>query len=50
MSKGTPIRPVRVADPLWTAAQARAEERGETVSEAVRWFLAEYVAGRIVPE
>lgn len=49
LSRGTPIRPVRVADHLWQAALARAEERGETLSDALRWFLAEYAAGRITP-
>ena len=35
-------RVVRVPDPVWLAAQARAEERGETVSAAVRRFLERY--------
>ena len=33
---------VRVPDALWKAAKARADERGETVSEAVRKFLERY--------
>ena len=35
-------RVIRVSDKLWTAAQARADEKGETVSEAVRKFLERY--------
>lgn len=35
-------RVIRVPDPLWQAAQKRADERGETVSEAVRKFLERY--------
>lgn len=33
---------VRVPDDLWAKARARAAERGETVSEAVRKFLERY--------
>jgi antitoxin component of RelBE/YafQ-DinJ toxin-antitoxin module len=36
-------RVVRVPENLWTAARQRADERGETVSEAVRRFLERYV-------
>jgi hypothetical protein len=32
----TPLRALRVPDPLWRAAQARAAACGETVSEVVR--------------
>lgn len=35
-------RMVRVEDPLWKAAQERAAERGETVSDAIRRFLRRY--------
>ena len=35
-------RVVRVPDKLWAAAMARADEKGETVSEAVRKFLERY--------
>jgi len=35
-------RVIRVPDKLWTAAKARAAQRGETVSEAVRKFLERY--------
>lgn len=40
----TGMRHVRVPDELWTAALAASKARGETVSEAVRGFLADYVA------
>ena len=36
-------RVIRVPDRLWQAAKARADQRGETVSEAVRKFLERYV-------
>jgi antitoxin component of RelBE/YafQ-DinJ toxin-antitoxin module len=36
-------RVIRVPDTLWSAARKRADERGETVSEAVRKFLERYV-------
>jgi antitoxin component of RelBE/YafQ-DinJ toxin-antitoxin module len=35
-------RVIRVPDKLWAAAKAKADERGETVSEAVRRFLERY--------
>lgn len=37
-----PARGIRVPDELWNAAKKRADERGETVSEAVRKFLERY--------
>jgi hypothetical protein len=37
-----PARAIRVEDALWKAAQKRAAERGETVSEAIRRFLERY--------
>jgi len=40
---GEPRRAVRVADPLWIAALAKAAERGETLSAAIRRFLERYV-------
>ena len=43
MSKGTPIRPVRVPDELWEAAKATAAERGETVTAVLLRALNEYV-------
>lgn len=39
----TPNRVIRVADPLWHAAQAKAAQRGETVSDVVRRALERYV-------
>ena len=35
-------RVIRVPDELWAKAKARADEKGETVSEAVRKFLERY--------
>jgi len=35
-------RVIRVPDALWSAAMKRADEKGETVSEAVRKFLERY--------
>lgn len=39
----TPIRGVRVPDDLWAAAQEKAKERGESVSDVVRRALERYV-------
>lgn len=36
-------RTIRVSDDLWHRAKVRADEKGETVSEAVRKFLERYV-------
>jgi purine-nucleoside phosphorylase len=36
---------VKVSDDLWEAAQARADERGEYVSEVIRRALEAYVRG-----
>ena len=36
-------RSIKVSDDLWAKAKARADEKGETVSEAVRKFLERYV-------
>ena len=41
--KDNPARAIRVEDELWEAAKKRADEKGETVSEAVRKFLERYV-------
>lgn len=40
-----PIKPksVRVPDALWRAAQAKADERGEVLSEVIRKALERYV-------
>jgi antitoxin component of RelBE/YafQ-DinJ toxin-antitoxin module len=35
-------RVVRVSDRIWDAAKTRADERGETISDAVRKFLERY--------
>jgi len=40
-----PLRSVRVADPTWEAAQKRAAERGETVSDVIRRALERYGRG-----
>jgi hypothetical protein len=37
-----PARAVRVEDALWKAAQERAAERGETVSDVIRRALERY--------
>lgn len=39
----TPMHSFRVEDELWEAAKKRAEERGETLTEALRKFLRRYV-------
>lgn len=36
-------RVIRVPESLWEKAKARADERDETVSEAIRKFLERYV-------
>ena len=38
----TPIRSVRIPDEEWRAAQARATERGETVTDVIRRALRRY--------
>ncbi len=38
----TPLRSVRVPDAVWHAAQQRAAEKGETVSDVVRRALTRY--------
>lgn len=43
----TTLRNVRVDDELWQAAQAAAEARGETVSEAIRAFLKRYAKSAV---
>jgi hypothetical protein len=39
----TPVRTVRIPDDLWTALRARADERGETVTDVVRRALRRYL-------
>lgn len=44
MAKGTtPARSVRVPEDLWQAAKVRAEEKGETVTDAIVRALKRYV-------
>lgn len=38
-----PARTVRVPDELWQAARAKADERGDNVSQVVREALRRYV-------
>lgn len=45
MSKGTKVRTVRIDDALWDAAKAKADERGDNLSEILRARLQEYVQG-----
>lgn len=40
---GTPRRTIRIPDDLWDAASAKAEERGESVSDVIRKALERYV-------
>lgn len=42
MSKGTPIRNVRVPDEIWDPAKEKAKERGDNLSEIIRKALIEY--------
>jgi predicted HicB family RNase H-like nuclease len=39
----TPHRTIRITDELWTAAQERAAERGESVTDVIRRALERYV-------
>lgn len=43
VSKGTPLRPIRMPDGLWQAVQAKAESQGTNASEVVRQLLTEWV-------
>ena len=45
MTPRPPRRPrsVKVEDDLWEAAKAKAEERGDVLSEEIRKFLQRYV-------
>lgn len=43
MPRGTTLRNVRVADPLWLAARAVAASRGESLSDVIRNALERYV-------
>jgi hypothetical protein len=43
---GTPRRTIRVPDGLWEAAQAKAGERGDNLSDVIRRALERYVRRR----
>lgn len=43
MPRGTTLRNVRIADPLWDRAKEIAERRGESVSDVLRAALERYV-------
>jgi predicted DNA binding CopG/RHH family protein len=40
----TPRRTVRIPDEVWQAAQAKAAERGDNLSEVIREALVKYAA------
>ena len=42
MRNPMPLRSVRVSDAVWQAAQAKADERGENLSEVIRQALERY--------
>ena len=44
MSKGTPLRNVRIPDDVWAAAKAKAERQGRNVSDVIRDLLARWLA------
>jgi len=46
MSKGTPMRYVRIPDPLWNQARTTAAEHGDNLSEIIRQALVSYVEQR----
>jgi len=46
MSKGTVHRTVRIEDGLWSAAKAKADQRGENLSDVIRRALALYAEDR----
>lgn len=39
----TPLRAIRISDELWLAAQAKAADNNESVSDVVRGALEKYV-------
>lgn len=45
----TPRRSVRVPDDVWHAAQAKADERGDNLSEVIRAALARYAKRKNTP-
>lgn len=48
MGQGTPHRTIRIDDALWDAAQAKARERKESVSDVIRRALELYADDRHV--
>jgi hypothetical protein len=42
----TPLRSIRISDTLWQAAQAKAAEKGETVTDVIRAALEKYVRSK----
>lgn len=42
----TPLKSFRVSQELWDAAQVKAAERGETVSDIIRRALERYVKAK----
>ncbi|GGU17043.1 hypothetical protein GCM10007979_14350 [Nocardioides albus] len=43
------VRQFRCSDELWEAAQAKAETKGETLSDVLRALLADYVGDKSIP-
>lgn len=43
MSKGTTRRTVRIEDELWEAAQEKAADRGDNLSDIIRERLRDYI-------
>ena len=41
-----PLRSVRVSEAVWTAAQTKADERGENLSEVIRKALERYARSK----
>jgi predicted HicB family RNase H-like nuclease len=42
----TKLHTVRISDEIWAAAQAKAAERGESVSDVIRRALVKYSAAK----
>ena len=49
MSRGTPIRTVRIPDAIWRPAIERAQREGRTLSELMQTIVARYARGEEVP-
>lgn len=45
MSRGTPHRPIRISDDLWSKAQAKAAQEGTKASAKVRELLENWIDG-----